>query len=158
MGLTEAHRKHLVEVAESWYGTPYHGWSCLKGAGVDCGQFLKGVYLEAGHPFDDGIPLPKDYSLQVSQHRKDTTYIETLEKYMREVPEAEVKAGDVVLYKLGLAFAHAAIIKIWPSHVIHALEREGVTAGHGMNFKFGRLEKKFYTLKDEFCKKDEEGK
>jgi hypothetical protein len=155
MSLTDKARQNIVRVAESWYGTPYRGHSCLKGAGTDCGQLLKGVFIEAGHKFDDGIPLPKDYSLQVAQHRKDTAYIETVEKYMREVTEADALPGDVVIYKLGLAFAHAAIIKAWPEHVIHALEREGVTAGHGMNFKFGRLEKKFYTLKDEFCGSEE---
>jgi hypothetical protein len=151
MPLTTAQRAHLIEVTESWYGTPYRGHSCLKGAGVDCGQLLKGVLVEAGHlPAD--IPMPKDYSLQVSQHRHDTEYIDTVEKYMREISEAEVKPGDVVVYKMGVGvFAHAAFIKVWPEHVIHALERYGVTAGHGMNFRYGRLDKKFYTLKDEFC-------
>jgi len=81
-------------------------------------------------------------------------YISIIEKYMREIPESEVKPGDVVVYKLGLAFAHAAIIVKWPEHVIHSLEREGVHAGHGKNFKFGRLEKKFYTVKDEWCKEE----
>ena len=150
MPLTEQQRQNIVKVTESWYGTPYRGHSCLKGAGVDCAQLLKGVFVEAGHLRED-IPLPKDYSLQVSQHRHDTEYIETVERYMREIPESEVLPGDVVVYKLGLAFAHAAIIKSWPEHVIHALERDGVTGGHGMNFKFGRLEKKFFTLKDEHC-------
>jgi hypothetical protein len=149
MGLTYKQREDLVAVAESWYKTPFVGHSCLKGAGTDCGQLIKGVLLEAGHHFDDGIPLPKDYSLQVSHHRHDTAYIDTVRKYMREIPEAEVKPGDLVVYKLGLAFAHAGIIKSWPSHIIHALEHVGVTAGHGLDFQFGRLEKKFFTLKDE---------
>jgi hypothetical protein len=156
MSLNNEQRQNIVKVVESWYGTPYRGHSCLKGAGVDCGQLLKGVFVEAGHlPAD--IPLPKNYSLQVSQHRHDTEYIETIGKYMREITETEVQPGDVVVYKLGLAFAHAAIIKVWPEHIIHALERDGVTAGHGgktqfsKNYKFSDLERKFYTLRDEFC-------
>ena len=149
MPLTNEQREAIVKVAESWFKTPYRGHSCLKGAGVDCGQLLKGVFVEAGHlPAD--IPLPKNYSLQVSQHRHDTEYIETVGKYMREITEAEVLPGDVVIYKLGLAFAHAAFVVSWPEFVIHALERYGVTGGHGMNFKFGQLEKRFYTLKEEF--------
>jgi hypothetical protein len=154
MSLTDKERASIVAVAESWYGTPYRGHSCLKGAGVDCGQLLKGVYVDAGYFAADGIPLPLDYSLQVSQHRHDTSYIETIAKYMREIPESEAKPADVVVYKMGLAFAHAGIIKSWPEHIIHALEQGGVTGGHGMNFKFGRLEKKFFTLRDEFCKGD----
>jgi len=151
MPLTDTQRAHIVAVAESWYGTPYRGWTCLKGIGCDCGQLLKGVFIEAGFQFNDGIPTPLDYSLQVSMHRKSMEYIGIVGRYMREITEAEVLPGDVVVYKLGLAFAHAAIIKSWPSHVIHSLNREGVTAGHGMNMKFGKLEKKFFTLKDENC-------
>lgn len=150
MGLSIKQREHIVEVAESWYHTPYRGHSCLKGAGTDCGQLIKGVFMEAGHQPADGVPTPKDYSLQISQHQRSTEYMDTLGKYFREIPESEVLPGDIVLYKFGLAYAHAAIIKHWPDHVIHAVQRDGVTAGHGMNHKFGRLEKKFYTLKDEF--------
>jgi hypothetical protein len=149
--LTDEQREHIIEVAESWYGTPYHGWTCLKGIGCDCGQLLKGVFMEAGHQPPDGVPTPSDYSLDVWLHREDTTYVDTIMKYFREIPESEVKPGDIVCYKLGHAMAHAGIIKVWPEHIIHSLKRDGVTAGHGMNFKFGRLEKKFFTLKDEHC-------
>jgi hypothetical protein len=154
MPLSDKQREQLKTVAESWCGTPYRGWSCLKGCGTDCGQLLKGIFIEAGHTFEDGIPLPKDYSLQVSQHRHDTQYIDTVEKYMQEINEADAKTGDVVVYKLGLAFAHAGIIIKWPEYIIHALERDGVVGGHGMNLKFGRLQKKFYTLKDAFIASD----
>lgn len=154
MPLSDKQREHLVAVAESWYGTPYRGCSCLKGAGVDCGQLIKGVMIEAGHKFEDGIPTPEQYSLDVAQHRKSTEYIDIVEKYMREIPESEVLPGDVVIYKLGHAFAHAAIIKLWPIHVIHALKDYGVVGGHGMNLKFGKRQKKFYTLKDEFIGED----
>jgi cell wall-associated NlpC family hydrolase len=154
MPLTDQQREHIVEVAKSWYGTPYRGWTCLKGVGCDCGQLLKGVFMEAGHRPQDGVPTPKDYSLQVYLHRKDTTYIDTIAKYFREISETDVKPGDVVAYKLGKGFAHAAIVVKWPEHVIHTLKREGVHAGHGNNNKFGRLEKKFFTLRDEFCEEE----
>ncbi len=77
-------------------------------------------------------------------------YVQTVEKYMREIPESEVLPGDVVVYKIGLAFAHAGIVVKWPEHIIHALAREGVHAGHGKNFKFGRLEKRFFTVREEY--------
>jgi hypothetical protein len=151
MPLTDAQREHIIEVAKSWYRTPYRGWTCLKGVGCDCGQLLKGVFMEAGHQPSDGVPTPKDYSLQVYKHVSSTEYIDTIEKYFREIPESEVKSADIVVYKLKKAYAHAAIIVDWPRHVIHSLEREGVHAGHGMNHKFSRLEKKFLTLRDELC-------
>jgi hypothetical protein len=154
MPLSDKQRAKIVEVAESWYGTPYRDCSCLKGAGVDCGQLLKGVFLEAGHGREDGVPLPEVYSTQIWLHKDDTTYLDFINKYFREIPEPEVKPGDIVLYKFGRGFAHGAIIKEWANHVIHAMP-EGVVGGHGKNFKFGRLEKKFFTLKDEYCDEEE---
>jgi hypothetical protein len=152
MPLTTEQRAKVVEETKSWIGTPYRGWSKLKGCGVDCGQLLIGVYEAAGF-FDPGyITTPKDYSLQVAQHREDTEYIETVEKYMREITEAEVLPGDVVVYKLGLAFAHAAIVISWPEYCIHAMARNGVTGAHGIDHpRLRKTERKFYTLKDEFC-------
>jgi hypothetical protein len=148
MPLTTTERAHIVEVAKSWYHTPYRTHTCLKGVGADCGQLLKGVFMEAGHQPEDGVPTPKDYSPRVYLHRKSTEYKDMIEKYFREIPESEVLSGDIVVYQLGWAFAHAAIIAKWPEHVIHSLEKEGVHAGHGMNNKFSRLPRKFYTLKD----------
>jgi hypothetical protein len=161
MPLTDEQRENIVKVAESWYGTPYRDCSAFKGpkGGVDCGQLIKAVFIEAGHRPADGIPVPQTYSTSVWQHKNDTTYIDTVEKYMREISESEVKAGDVVLYKMGRAFAHAAIIKIWPEHIIHCLSQiaGGVVGGHGgngqfsRNLKFSGMVKKFFTLKDEWC-------
>jgi hypothetical protein len=152
MPLSDKQREHLCEVAKTWYGTPYHPTTCLKGIGADCGQILKGVFIEAGHKFEpeNPIPTPLDYNVRSYLHSKGTEYLDIIEKYMRQIDESEVKPGDVVVYKIGHRFAHAAIIVKWPQHVIHSLNHEGVHAGHGLNFKFGRLPRQFYTLKDEF--------
>jgi cell wall-associated NlpC family hydrolase len=150
--LTDQQRARIVAEAKSWIGTPYKGWSRLKRHGVDCGQLLAGVFINTGHlPAD--LELPKDYSLQVAQHKEDTAYVEKVEEFMREIPESEVGPGDVVVYKLGLAFAHAGFVVYWPDTIIHAMAHHGVTYAHGRNHP--RLRKttlKFFTLKDDFCK------
>lgn len=161
MPLSDEQRQKIVDEVKSWVGTPYVGHSAVKGpkGGVDCGQLIKAVYLATGHRPADGVPLPTDYSLEIWRHKADTTYIETVEKYMREIPESEVKPGDMVLYKMGHGFAHSAIVVKWPEYVIHALSQRagGVVAGHGgqgqfsTNIKFSRLEKKFYTVREEYC-------
>jgi cell wall-associated NlpC family hydrolase len=157
MPLTDPQRENIVQVARSWIKTPYRDCSCTKGAGVDCGQLLKGVFLEAGHRPADGVPVPETYSTQIWLHKKDTSYIDTITKYMREIPESEVKPGDVVMYQMGRGFAHGAIIVKWPEHIVHALQRDGVCSGHGgqgqisTNATFSRMKKKFFTVKDEFC-------
>ena len=43
----------------------------------------------------------------------------------REITEAEVGAGDIVLYRVGRAYAHAAIVVDWPRAVIHAHKLSG---------------------------------
>jgi len=154
--LDQRQRDMLSKEILSWRGTPYRGWSCRKGpkGGVDCGQILKGVYVNAGFlPAD--IQLPAYYSLCVAQHKEDTRYIELVETYMREISESEVGAGDAVVYKLGKAFAHSALIVEWPRHVVHAWARYGVVGGHGMDHPNLRGKtKKFYTLKKEFVEKE----
>lgn len=156
MGLSDAQRDNLEKITMSWIKTPFARCSCVKGSGVDCGQIIKGVYQEAGFCVEgDGIPLPETYSIQVWQHKDDTSYIDTILKYMREVPESEVKKGDVVLYKMGRGWAHAAIVIHWPEFIVHVTEHDGVVAGHGgqgqRNLKFNKMEKKFFTLCDDRC-------
>ncbi len=147
--LTTENREKIVKVAESWYGTPFRGHSCLKGCGVDCGQLIRAVFIEAGLIPDEAV-IPNDYSLQIWQHKDDTTYLDIVLRYMRDIPESEVLPGDVVLYKWGRGYAHGAIIKSWPTHIIHALDPKGVCAGHGKGGRIGRLEKIFFTLKEAY--------
>jgi len=148
--LTDEQRQAIVEETKTWLKTPYRGWSRIKGAGVDCGQILAAVFIACGHIPSD-TQLPAYYSLSVAQHKEDTEYIDLVEKYMREIPESEVKPGDVVVYKLGKAFAHSAFVVSWPEQCIHAMARHGVTYTHGLNHpKLRRTEKKFYTLREKF--------
>lgn len=152
MPLTDKQRNKIVEITKSWLKTPYKGWSHVKGCGVDCGQLLAAVFVEAGHfPKTLLEALPKDYSLQVAQHRASTEYIELVEKFMCEIPESEVKPGDVVAYKLGLAFAHAGIVIEWPNYIIHAVARHGVVGADGKREPIFRHKAvQFYTLKEEY--------
>lgn len=145
--MTDEQRAEVVAETKSWIGTPYRGWSCVKGAGVDCGQLIYGVYRAVG--LVDEISLPKDYSLQVSQHRASTEYIDLVDRYFRDIPEDEAKPGDLVVYKLGFAFAHAAIIVSWPEDVIQAEAYHGVSGTHGSrNPIFRNAPRVFRTLRE----------
>jgi hypothetical protein len=130
------------------FDTPYRGWSCKKGAGTDCGQYLYGVFHGLG--FIPEVELPKDYSLQVSQHQVSYEYVNFIARFCDEINELEAKRGDIVVYKLGLAFAHAGIIDVWPERIIHCFTR-GVRHSHGMNTPgFRRADRKFFSLKQEY--------
>lgn len=153
MGLTLEQRARIVAETREWIGTPYVGWSRVKGpnGGTDCGQLIAGVYQNC-RLAPMSMIIPRSYSLQVAQHRRDTEYIDKIKEYMREIPESEVLPGDVVVYMLGLAYAHAGIVESWPEHILHTIDGHGVTGGHGTGHpKFRKRRRKFFTLKDEFC-------
>ena len=155
MPLTAELRQRIVDEAISWVKakTPYRGWSKKKGVGADCGQIIHAVYSAVGLLSKD-IQLPKDYRLGVAQHRASTEYVDLVAIYMREIPEAEAQAGDVVVYKFQdqLAYAHGAIIVRWPDKVVDAQLHGGVKIRHGINQpSFAKAFKRFFTLKEEYC-------
>ena len=153
--MNQKQRNRIVKEAQDWAdaGTPYRGHACLKGTGTDCGQFIFAVFRDAGlvSPKIEA-ELPKDYSLQVAQHRASTEYISIVDRFFRDIPEAQVLPGDVVVYKLGHAFSHAGVVVSWPEHIIHAELRHGVSGAHGTKTPaFLRAPRVFRTLRDEFC-------
>ena len=155
MPLTDNQRENLVREMKSWIGTPYRGWSRVKGpkGGVDCGQILAGVYINTGF-LSPEIALPKYYSLSVAQHKESTEYIDLIRKYFDEIPEAQVLPGDIVVYKLGRAFAHAALVVEWSSFIIHAFAHGGVRGASGDKHpRLMKTQRKFFTLKEEFIQK-----
>lgn len=157
--LTGKQREALTKETLSWVAakTPYVGHACIKGKGTDCGQLIYGVFRACG--FLPKLALPTDYSLQVAQHRTSTAYMEMIDKFFRPIAEAQAEPGDLVCYQIGLAMAHAAIIISWPSFVIQAELRHGVSGSHGTNNPHLRQQhylhgavREFRTLRDEFCK------
>ena len=155
--LSTTQREALVQEAKSWIGTPYRGWSCLKGCGVDCGQLIYGVYRACG--LLPEIAIPKDYCLQAGVHQEKSILEDLVAPYFREIPESDLKPGDVALFKTQLrysatapGFAHAGIIITWPSYLLHVDTHSGV---HGDDANrspfFKRCPRKFGTLRDEFC-------
>ena len=148
MPLTTEQREAVVAEAKTWIGTPYKGWSCCKGAGVDCGQLMYGVYHNVGL-----VPtisnLPKDYPLFIGLHRASTEYVDLVLTHFREITEAEVLSGDLVVWKLtgSMSFCHGAIVTAWPDF-IHAFGTQ-VKQGNGKTrLRFLKSEKLFFTLKD----------
>ena len=149
--LTIEQREAVVTEAETWLGTPYRGWSCVKGAGVDCGQLIWGIYHNVG--LIPVIDLPKDYPLYIGQHRESTEYVDLVMMFFREITEADVQPGDVVVWRLtgSKSYCHGAVIKSWPDYFIHAFS-DKVKAGNAKSrLRFLKSEKLFFTLKDEFC-------
>jgi cell wall-associated NlpC family hydrolase len=149
--MTQEQRAAIVAEAKSWQGTPYMEHARIKGVGTDCGQILYAIYRACG--LLPEVSLPIDYSIQVAQHRASTEYVDFVNRYFRPIQESEALPGDLVLYKLGHAYAHGAVIVSWPEYVIQAELREGVCGAHGTKHPvFHGRPRIFRTLKSEFCK------
>lgn len=141
-------RQEVIKIAHTWLGTPYHHRAKVKGAGVDCLTLLVAVYEEAG--LIDPVNIPY-YPLDWNLHQAKETYLDGLLKYSHEVKDP--LPGDVIIWKFGKCFAHAAIVIEWPK-VIHAYTgRNCVTEdAEGAAFlrldKNGRREHKFLSFWD----------
>jgi cell wall-associated NlpC family hydrolase len=146
----EAVRRHqIVQEARAWLGTPYHEAARVKGinGGVDCAQFIACVFAAVGEIAPLSIPY---YSPQQFLHSDAEDYMATVESFARRINEADARAGDVVLYKLGRAFGHGAIIidPGWPN-IIHAwAPARMVVRGHGLEENLGNQwrERRFFTV------------
>lgn len=108
----------IIDSAMTWLGTPYHHRACVKGAGVDCAQIIKAVFVEAGliETFEEG-----DYPPDWMQHRSEERYLSFVTDRADQVDTP--LPGDVALYKVGRCFAHGAIVIDWPL-IIHASNRD----------------------------------
>jgi NlpC/P60 family putative phage cell wall peptidase len=108
-------RAHIVAVARTWLGTPYHTGGRVKGAGVDCLTLLAEVYAEVGVTPRIAVPYyPYDWHL----HRGEERYLNGVLRYAHEI-EMLPQPGDIVLWKFGRCFSHGAIVIEWPM-IIHA--------------------------------------
>jgi len=115
--VNENDRRKVVAIAESWVGCPFHDCAALKGVGVDCANLVAKVFEEAC--LVDSIPIPP-YTPHFFLHKGEELLCDELLKYAHEIPENEVLPADLVVYKVGRAYAHVAIVCEWPSYVIHA--------------------------------------
>lgn len=118
-------RRAVIAEARSWIGTPYHHMAQVRGAGVDCAMFPAAVYAAAGiiAPPEIGF-YPPDWHL----HRGAERYLERVVAYAAEIDAPE--PGDFVLWRIGRAFAHGAIVVAWP-RIVHPVVGIGVIEDDG---------------------------
>lgn len=142
-------RQRVIDEALTWIKTPHHNGACIKGVGVDCGQFPIAVYKAAG--LIPHIETGK-YSPQFHLNRNEEWYLKIVEQYGKPLPPgATPKPADFVLYKVGRIFSHGAIVIDWP-RIIHSQVGIGVTLDQGNQGWMARekndtpRETRFFTL------------
>lgn len=95
-----AHRssaERAVAAARGWVGTPYRDQASCRGAGADCLGLLRGVWREVyGREPAEVPPYGPDWA-EVSGRE---TLLEAARALMAEVPAAELRPGDVLVFRM----------------------------------------------------------
>jgi cell wall-associated NlpC family hydrolase len=134
-------RAAVLAEAESWIGTPFQHMQRCKGAGVDCGQFLIGVFANLTLiPNIKTEYYPRDFHL----HGTREWYTETLEQFCRRIEPGESPLpADIVLFRIGRVYSHGAIVTNWPT-MIHAYVTRGVIWADGLQGQFMNKQYRFF--------------
>lgn len=141
--IEDEQRQAVIDEALTWQGTPFHNGACIKGAGVDCGQFPLAIYAKVGL-----IPKVKTqrYSDQFMLHRDEEWYRGYCESLGTRLLDGKLpQKGDFVLYKMGRIYSHGAIVIEWPQ-IIHAYVGQGVIQALGDQGFLKDRDHIFYTL------------
>jgi cell wall-associated NlpC family hydrolase len=119
-------RARVVAIAKTWAGTPYKHRCKIKGVGVDCATLLAAVFEEAG--LVEPAPIPP-YSPQFHLNGDGQPYLTFIAARAVSI-DGPPLPGDLVLWKFGRAFSHAAIVIEWPT-IIHAVVSVGTFLDDG---------------------------
>ena len=114
-------RDRVVAEARTWIGTPYAAGQDVKGAGVDCAMLCVRVLADSGaFPFVD----PRPYNDQFFLHTGEEILLDYF--LARGALAQQPRLGDVALFKMGRAYAHAGIVSsLSPLRMIHAMNSYG---------------------------------
>lgn len=117
-------RLTVAREARQWVGTPFHHGARLKGIGVDCAQFVVGVYTAMGVYPEPGL---EEYPAQWMLHTDDDRMVTWLERLY--VPAERPRLGDLAAFRAGRAVSHCGIVVRSGDvpAVAHADPRQGVT-------------------------------
>jgi NlpC/P60 family putative phage cell wall peptidase len=99
----------VVVSAQSWLGTPYRHQASVKGVGADCLGLVRGVWREVVGDEPEVLPA---YSADWAEVGGRETLLEAAGRWMRPVAADQMRAGDVLLFRMspGAAVKHCAIL------------------------------------------------
>lgn len=141
--LEKVQRQDVVREALEWLGTPFISEARVKGVGTDCAEFLIGVYVNAGvmQPFKNPH-LPRQWHL----HATEEEYVKRLVPHVSEI-WSDPLPGDIALFHVKKAYAHAGIVVEWPHKIIHCAYRGGVQWGDASRDAFLIMEQRDFPVR-----------
>jgi len=114
-------RERTIAEARTWIGTPFHHGASLKGVGVDCGQFVFGVYRNVGVMQDEQFP---SYDPRWMLARENPFFEDLFRARFDLVPAPEL--ATAMLFRAGRNYCHIALVtRVQPLTIIHAASEYG---------------------------------
>lgn len=144
--LTKEQRMAIVAEARSWDGTPYRHQFMTKGVGTSCILFILAVYANVGLVPKEVPPFfNEDWAFNSPACRMPPWFENWVSKYLIEIPEHELKIGDIITYNFGKepALSHSSIM-IEEDMVIHSEKPIGVTLTNRRNAKWYKRERIYF--------------
>jgi NlpC/P60 family putative phage cell wall peptidase len=123
-------RTHIVSLARSWLGTPYHHQASLRGAGCDCIGLVRGIWRELYGREAEALPA---YTRDWAEGSGRETLIEAARRHLIEVPPCDAQPGGVLIFRWrrGTLAKHCAILSAPAVPPLPACgERAGVRGSH----------------------------
>ncbi len=113
-------RTHIVSLARTWLGTPYHHQASVRGVGCDCIGLVRGIWRELYGRDAEALPA---YTRDWAEGSGRETLIEAARRHLIEVRPSDAHPGDVLIFRWrrGTLAKHCAILST-PAAMIHALE------------------------------------
>lgn len=111
-------RDAIVDAARGWIGTPYRHQASVKGVGCDCLGLVRGVWRECIGAEPEALPA---YTPNWAEDTGEDRLMEAARRHLVEMPIGDARAGDVLLFRMGLGAPakHCAILTT-PDTIIHA--------------------------------------
>ena len=116
--------EHVIAIARSWLGTPYHDQGSLKGVGCDCLGLARGVWRDVVGP--EPFPIPP-YSRDWGESGPREMLAEGARRMMPEIAPVDAPPGALILFRMmSRAIAKHVGILTGRDTFLHAYERLGV--------------------------------
>jgi NlpC/P60 family putative phage cell wall peptidase len=113
-------REHIVAIARSWRGTPYHHQQSSKHYGTDCLGLVRGVWREL---YGREPEIPPPYTRDWAEGSRFETLLEAARRHFVEINKKNAREGDVLVfrYRRDVPAKHLGIL-VTPNRIIHAIE------------------------------------
>lgn len=113
-------KEQIILQARTWLGTRYHHQGRLKkskagAGGVDCIGLIIGVIDELGLQDGEGLPLSQHDEFNYSMFPERGRLVGSIQKHLREVQVAKMRAGDVLLFRTFRDPQHVGFLTNYPT-------------------------------------------